>query len=164
MLYVDKYVPNESGIIAFEESNFGVVAVQNEGEYNQRTFCFSYTLADLVDGEFPNTRDELLGRISNFFDIYTTVYSPVEKKLEMDIYPNPTKSETVITYYLAEESVVSIDIFDITGRIANSLVKQVQPKGNKQVVLNLSSFPEGIYFLRLNTDNGTVTKKIIKVR
>ena len=99
MLYVDKYVPNESGIIAFEESNFGVVAVQNEGEYNQRTFCFSYTLADLDDGEFPNTRDELLRRISNFFDIYTTVYSPVEEKLELEIYPNPTKSETVITYY-----------------------------------------------------------------
>ena len=74
--YVDNYVPNESGIIAFEESDYGTVAVQNTGEYNQRTFCFSYTLADLDDGEFPNTREELLGRICNFFDIiYNCIFS-----------------------------------------------------------------------------------------
>ncbi|MCK5280229.1 MAG: T9SS type A sorting domain-containing protein, partial [Cyclobacteriaceae bacterium] len=162
--WVGRYEPNESGIIAFEESDFGTVAVQNTGDYNQRTFCFSYTLADLDDGEFPNTRDELLGRICDFFDIFTTVYSPVEEKLELEIYPNPTKSESIIRYYLAEESVVSIDIFEITGKFVISLVNRVQPKGNKQVLFNISSFSEGIYFLRLDTGNETVTKKIIKVR
>ncbi|MCD4730487.1 MAG: T9SS type A sorting domain-containing protein, partial [Bacteroidales bacterium] len=162
--WVGSYAPNESGIIAFEESDYGTVAVQNTGVYDQRTFCSSYTLADLDDGEFPNTREELLRRISHFFDIYTDVYSPVEEIFEFEVYPNPTKSESIISYYLEEESVVSIDIFDVTGKLVNSLVNRVQPKGNKHQLLDISSFPEGIYFLRLDSGNETVTKKIIKVR
>lgn len=157
-------MPNENAISAFEESDYGVVAVQNTGEYNQRTFCFSYTLADLGDGQFPNTRDELLGRICNFFDIYTSVYSPVEHKLEMEIYPNPTKSESIIRYYIAEESFVSIEIFDVTGKLVISLVNKSQTAGNKHVIWNTSSLPEGIYFCQLRNGNAVGTEKIIKVK
>jgi serine protease len=67
--YIDKITPNENGIAAFEENRYGTVAVQGEGEYGQKTFCFSYALAKLVDGVPPNTRDTLLQRIIDFFDI-----------------------------------------------------------------------------------------------
>jgi serine protease len=69
--YIDKMTPNENGIAAFEEQGYGTVAVQGEGEYGQKTFCFSYALAKLVDGVTPNTRDTLLQRILDFFDIDT---------------------------------------------------------------------------------------------
>jgi serine protease len=67
--YINRMTLNENGNAAFEEENYGTVAVQGEGEYGQKTFCFSYALAKLVDGVTPNTRDTLLQRIIDFFDI-----------------------------------------------------------------------------------------------
>lgn len=68
-IWIDTFSPDENGITAFEESNYGIVAVQGEGDYGQKTFCFSYNLADLYDGSYPSTRDYLLTQIINFFDL-----------------------------------------------------------------------------------------------
>ncbi|MCK5080213.1 MAG: PKD domain-containing protein, partial [Bacteroidales bacterium] len=67
--YIDKMTPNENGIAAFEEDNYGTVAVQGDGEYGQKTFAFSYALAHLEDGP-QGTRDELMYSIVDFFDLY----------------------------------------------------------------------------------------------
>jgi len=64
--------PNENGIAAFEEDGYGTVAVQGEGEYDQKTFCFSYALAKLTDSE-QGTRDTLMTRIAEFFDLYDPI-------------------------------------------------------------------------------------------
>jgi len=71
--YIDIYEPAEGAIAAFEESDYGTVAVQNTGDFDQRTFCFSYALADLDDGEHPNSREELSRRICVFFDIFDPI-------------------------------------------------------------------------------------------
>jgi len=59
-----KYPSSTEVIVAFEESGYGPVAVQLDGTdfFNQKTFCMSYSLAQLEDGNYPNTRDELLWR------------------------------------------------------------------------------------------------------
>ncbi len=63
----DLYVPSANGVPAFEEDNYGTVAVQGMGSYGQRTFVMSYTLKGLTDGVFPSTKAELLNRILAFF-------------------------------------------------------------------------------------------------
>ncbi len=70
--YIDILTPGSYGISVFEEQNYGVVAVQGEGEYGQKTFVFSYSLAHLEDTEY-GTRDELLNNIVAFFDLYNPV-------------------------------------------------------------------------------------------
>ena len=55
-----------TGAEAFTESDYGVVAVQHAGRYGQRTFCFAYTIAELVDGS--TTRGDLLDALIEFFD------------------------------------------------------------------------------------------------
>ncbi len=65
--YIDSFIVS-SGMAAFVESNYGTVAVQNTGSYGQRTFVFSYALAELVDGaSSPSTKSDLLGAILDFF-------------------------------------------------------------------------------------------------
>jgi hypothetical protein len=63
--WIDIFTPS-TGATAFTESDYGVVAVQHEGRYGQRTFCFSYTLAELEDG--TTTRADLLDSIIEFLD------------------------------------------------------------------------------------------------
>jgi hypothetical protein len=63
--WIDIFTPS-TGAAAFTESDYGVVAVQHEGRYGQRTFCFSYTFAELTDGS--TTRADLLDAMIEFFD------------------------------------------------------------------------------------------------
>jgi hypothetical protein len=66
--WIDIFTPGE-GTTAFEESGYGIVAVQHHGLFGQRTFCFSYAIADLTDG--TTTRSDLLDAIVNYFRLVT---------------------------------------------------------------------------------------------
>jgi hypothetical protein len=67
--WIDIFTPS-NGAEAFSESDYGVVAVQHRGQYGQRTFCLSYTLAELVDGENGSTtRDDLIDAIVEFLGL-----------------------------------------------------------------------------------------------
>jgi hypothetical protein len=66
--YIDLYVPATSdGFSAFTEDGYGTVGVAGKGVYGQRSVVLSYALAELVDGEYPNTRAYLLNEIMNWF-------------------------------------------------------------------------------------------------
>jgi serine protease len=64
--WIDIFTPS-AGAEAFFESDYGVVAVQHRGQYGQRTFCLSYTLAELVDGS--TTRDDLIDAMVDFLGL-----------------------------------------------------------------------------------------------
>lgn len=66
--YIDKFAPSSTGAIAFNESGYGNVAIQNYGNYGQKSFVFSYCLAELVDTTSPSTRDSLIMRIMHDFE------------------------------------------------------------------------------------------------
>lgn len=59
----------EGGVAAFNETNYGVVAVQNEGTAGQKGFYFSYAVSELTDTQFPNTQEEMMVRIARFFGL-----------------------------------------------------------------------------------------------
>jgi hypothetical protein len=163
--YIDKYVPSADGIAAFNEYNYGTVAVQQSAPNGHKTFCFSYALANLNDGELPNTRDELLHRILNFFDIYTSTPAVEETNtMSCNVYPNPMSTSAVIQYYLSEDSKVIIEIFNSTGQKIMQPVNDIQTKGNHSFQWNVDGLPEGVYFSRLSAGNQLMMQKIIKLK
>jgi hypothetical protein len=160
--YIDKYVPSANAIAAFIESNYATVAVQQSVPNDRKTFCFSYSLADLTDGEFPNTREELLHRIFNFFDIYTAAPVLVESnKMSCKVYPNPASTETTIQYYLPDESHVTVEIFNSTGQKIRQPFNDIQSKGNHSIQWKTDEMPTGIYFYSLRTSTQTQSGKLI---
>ena len=74
------------------------------------------------------------------------------------VYPNPTGGELTITN--CELRITNIEVFDIFGR----RVKAISPSfgGGWGEALNISPLPSGMYFVRITTENGVVTKKIVK--
>ena len=64
---IDRYYPDTNGIPAFVEDGYGTVAVQNEGEYDQKTFCFSYPVSRLADEGLPSTRYNFMRELMLFF-------------------------------------------------------------------------------------------------
>jgi len=69
------------------------------------------------------------------------------------VYPNPTTSLVSVDHEQFID-LESIKIFDMLGR-------QLQQTKNNDV--DLSNFKSGIYFIKINTDKGTLSKKIIKI-
>ncbi|MCD4827963.1 MAG: PKD domain-containing protein, partial [Candidatus Cloacimonetes bacterium] len=67
--YIDTYTPMVEAWPLFHESDYGTVGVQYAGTQGQHTVCFSYALAELVDGDMPNTRAQVLYSILDFFDV-----------------------------------------------------------------------------------------------
>jgi hypothetical protein len=161
--YLDIYVPSPEAGAAFVESNFGIVGVQYSVPDSHRTFCFAYCLADLTDGETPNTREELLERILNFFDIYTAVPDIVEPSNTMNctVYPNPVRTDATIQYNLPEDSQVILEIFNSTGQRILQPANGKQLKGEHRVLWNAEGMPAGVYFYILTDGKQAHSGKII---
>ena len=74
------------------------------------------------------------------------------------MYPNPTKN--VITLKQANSiNLVAIEIIDVTGKRVQYI--NLTNLGETHT-LDLSNYAPGVYYARINTSNGSVTKKIIK--
>jgi len=74
------------------------------------------------------------------------------------VYPNPTNG--MINVQCLMINVQNIEIFDIMGHTVGAY-----PCGrpeNTEITLDLLNLPSGIYFVRIQTETGVITKKIIK--
>ena len=79
-------------------------------------------------------------------------------------YPNPFNNETSISYSLANDCNVTIDIFDIGGRKISTIFDGYQRSGSHQINWNGTGMSSGIYFYRLNADGKTKIKKSILLK
>ncbi len=66
---IDRYVPlGKAAQTTFVQTGYGNVGIQNSGAYGQRSVVFAYALRELVDGDYPNTRNALLGQITEYLE------------------------------------------------------------------------------------------------
>ena len=163
--YIDKLTPNENGIAAFEEEGYATVAVQGEGEYGQKTFCFSYALAHLEDGS-QGTREELMTRIVDFFLLGLGEEDNISEKKnqEIKIFPCPFYENTTIYFTLNKDCYTKLEVFDLTGNQVAILCDKNLQSGNYAFQFPGEHLAGGVYLCCLHTGDQVVTKKIIKMR
>ena len=76
------------------------------------------------------------------------------------VYPNPTTGQLIVACRDAINCVsTGIEVFDVFGR---SVYIAHPPLRGGLEGLDISHLPTGIYFVRITTENGTVTRKVIK--
>jgi len=73
----------------------------------------------------------------------------------ISIYPNPATTETTITFSEAQKS-TSIKVMNTLGECIQQLTTS-----NKQLILDMSGYAKGIYFVRIENEKGIVNRKII---
>jgi len=89
--------------------------------------------------------------------------SPVKYELSQN-YPNPFNPVTRIPYSIAENTFVSLKIYDVLGREVKILVNGKQTAGEYEVIFNASGLNTGVYFYRLVTDRFTETKRMLMIK
>jgi hypothetical protein len=78
-----------------------------------------------------------------------------------NIYPNPFNPLATINYGLPEYGRVKIAVYDISGRQVARLMNNIQTPGFHSVVWEASSYPSGLYFIRMTSNNFTDTRKVL---
>jgi hypothetical protein len=79
-------------------------------------------------------------------------------------YPNPFNPSTTINYTIPKTGLVTMKVFDISGREVATLINEVKTAGNYDFKFNASSLSSGVYFYRLQAGNFVETKKMFLLK
>jgi Zn-dependent metalloprotease len=77
------------------------------------------------------------------------------------VYPNPNKGQFEISFAASNYQVGSIEVIDVLGNLVQQQNIQLQ-KGYNKVNFDISNQANSIYFVRLVTEKGSYTTRIIK--
>jgi len=81
---------------------------------------------------------------------------------ELLIYPNPLEDKATLLYYLKEADNVTVTLVDVTGKALATLAEnQAQAAGQHQLELDARNLPTGIYYLKLQSNEMQVIKKLM---
>jgi hypothetical protein len=107
-------------------------------------------------------------------DVYYSVITPSYVGLaekgrgssvsQLQNVPNPFRDKTTIRYKLSEKSNISLKVFTMSGTEVATLVNETQETGLHQVEFNAGELESGVYYYRLQTENSSVSKRIIKLK
>jgi len=105
----------------------------------------------------------LLKHNNNDNSIKDYISPPLQFSLSQN-YPNPFNAITTIGYVLPQNSNVRLSIYDITGRLLETLVDQSQIIGYYQVGWNASIYSSGVYIYKIQTDEFQQIKKMLLIK
>ncbi|MDP8209583.1 MAG: T9SS type A sorting domain-containing protein [Candidatus Stygibacter australis] len=80
------------------------------------------------------------------------------------VYPNPFNPETNISFELAGDGFVLIEVYNIKGQKIATVLKQEMAVGAHTVIWNAEGQNSGIYFLRFEADGKCDLKKVILLK
>ena len=94
--------------------------------------------------------------------------TPFVNRLEQN-YPNPFNPTTTISFDLAVDSIVSIEIFNIRGQKIRQLTNDFFEIGHHQVIWNGTdnfgnAVSSGMYFYRMTTDEFSAVKRMVLMK
>lgn len=77
--------------------------------------------------------------------------------------PNPFSGATAITYSLPSAARVTLAVYDLSGRLVETLVDETEKPGIHQASWDASGKTDGIYFYRLRAGRFECTRKMVVI-
>jgi len=102
----------------------------------------------------------------------TGIDDPASAPLPLAIHradPNPTSGPSTIVYDLPAVQRLALSIYNVNGRLVRSLESKPSPPGRHTMTWDGKdeaglTVPAGLYFVRLGTDLGDRTEKLVVLR
>ncbi len=79
-------------------------------------------------------------------------------------YPNPFNPSTTISFTLDRDGFVSLNVYDVAGRVVATILNKTMTAGSYDVGFNAKSLSSGVYFYKLKTADQEMTRKMILLR
>jgi hypothetical protein len=95
--------------------------------------------------------------------IYNIEQHTKPKESSIQAYPNPTKTFTIISFYIARQSEVTLSLYDITGNQILSFYKnELLESGKYDIKIDENTLSKGLYIYKLQVGDELYADKIIK--
>jgi len=84
-------------------------------------------------------------------------------------YPNPFNPNTVITYQIPQNEMVTLEVFNVLGQRVRTLVNEIKDAGQYEITWDGKNnsgnqLSSGIYLYRINAGNFVKVMKMILLR
>lgn len=95
----------------------------------------------------------------NFTTLVTGLHKP-EANFSMNCFPNPTNSGLTLSFE-GIGTASSITMLDMQGKVVQVVLNETLTAGNHQVAIKRMGLPAGMYFIQLQQNGQTQTKKVV---
>jgi hypothetical protein len=79
-------------------------------------------------------------------------------------HPNPFISATTLEFSIPRRSHVTINLYDVGGRLVKALVDEEVAPGRHRVILEGAGLSCGVYFCRMDTAEHVQTRKLVVLK
>ncbi|HET6989920.1 MAG TPA: T9SS type A sorting domain-containing protein, partial [Bacteroidia bacterium] len=118
---------------------------------------------DVSESDENNNAGLLAGNI-NYTPSSSGISSSSLLANSIDLFPNPSNDRVKMNFTLGENSAVSLNIYDLTGkliRVVND--KEEMIAGTYSLDIETADLPSGVYFMTLSTGELSVTRRLTVV-
>jgi hypothetical protein len=89
----------------------------------------------------------------------------VPRKFELNqAYPNPFNPSTSINLHMPVNGNVNVAVYDLNGRVVQTLLSGVQSEGNYNINWDASGQSSGMYLIRATTEKQTAIQKVLLLK
>lgn len=79
-------------------------------------------------------------------------------------YPDPFSDQTTISFTLAKRSFTTLAVYSLDGKLVKIIEQKQQEVGTHEIEFESSQLPQGIYVVKLNTEDFVRTHKMVLAR
>jgi|GEM_PF-2707305 len=159
-------IVSEAGGAAVLNSQDGHIRViRDHGNHGYRMVASSMIFGAVrpAAGESDQPVD-LMTRYLSYLSGSSTAVTPIAEAPEafalMQNYPNPFNPQTVIRYQLKATVRVKLSVYDLTGRLIETLVYQNQPSGSHEVIFDGAGLASGVYLAVLEANGRRMVQRM----
>jgi hypothetical protein len=168
--FIDHISPTGSAFLIFANSSPVYDCGVANDAVSYKTVGTSFEFAGLVDGSPPSTKEALADSIMRFFGLGLAVEEepateryPQAYHLSQNV-PNPFATYTTITFAMPRTGFVTVRLYDASGRVVRSMVEEVRSAGFHSLTIDAETLLPGIYFIKLQTPETTLSRKCIVIK
>jgi hypothetical protein len=101
-----------------------------------------------------------------YIDVLVDGMVELENKYEVAVFPNPYQQKTNIVFSLNSASKVRMEVYSSLGQLVDVIEDANLSAGNHSYTFSAQElgFAEGVYFLCINIDGKTMTKKLVEIK
>ena len=155
---------DEKGFATTYLWDFGVTGITTDTSTEKNpSFTFpangSYQVKLLAVGSIG--RDSITKTVNV---IATSVEEKVSGIANITLYPNPTNNEVNLLFNTIEQTEITIAVVDLTGKVLKQIESNTFRTGAHQVQFTTGDLSSGMYFVRMETQTGIKTMRLVVVK
>ena len=162
-----------NGVDTLPPVNYGVLTETNilSGDGNSLNGTFEVVVHDLNnDNQLANIKGTIKANRIDFDHPFSPsiITTGINNKMLTissyalsQNYPNPFNPTTAINYTIPKAEHVTIKVYDILGKLVQTLVDKEQSEGTYHLQFKGGNLSSGVYFYQIKADNFVEAKKMI---